>query len=121
MIRGEIGIDPGGRAARGAALARLPARASEAVFAIVGHHSGIPNPNDGSTPLLQRIDVAKHTANALRETAIADCSGILEALAMLTTSPTLRTRMLFSCLVDADRSIPLLVRSPGRLSTLSRG
>jgi CRISPR-associated endonuclease/helicase Cas3 len=108
MIRGEIRNDPGGHAARGAALAWLPAKAREAAFAIVGHHSGIPNPNDGSTSLLGRIGAAKDVANALRDTAIADCPEISEALAILTTSPKpagrdLHTRMLFSCLVDADR------------------
>ena len=109
MIRGEIPKDQGGHAARGAALAWDPIKAREAAFAIVGHHSGIPNPKDGSTgSLLRRIGDAKEAADALRQSALADCPELAAALESLTISPKpagrdLHTRMLFSCLVDADR------------------
>jgi CRISPR-associated endonuclease/helicase Cas3 len=108
MIRGEIRKDEGGHAARGAALAWHPRKAAEAAFAIVGHHSGIPNPNDGSGSLLQRIADATEAAHALRPTALADCPELADALGSLTSSlgprgRDLHTRMLFSCLVDADR------------------
>jgi CRISPR-associated endonuclease/helicase Cas3 len=108
MIRGEIAKDPGGHAARGAVFAREPRKANEAAFAIVGHHSGIPNPNDGSSSLLGRVAAAKEEADALRPVAFADCPELADALQSLDDSPKsksrdLYTRMLFSCLVDADR------------------
>jgi CRISPR-associated endonuclease/helicase Cas3 len=108
LIRGEIQKDPGGHAARGAVLAWDPRKAREAAFAIVGHHSGIPNPNDGSGSLLGRINAAREAVNALRQNALADFPELAAALESLTTSPKpagrdLHTRMLFSCLVDADR------------------
>lgn len=108
MIRGEIQKDPCGHAARGAVLAWEPRKARESAFAIVGHHSGIPNPNDGSSSLLGRIGGAREIANSLRQAALADCPELAAALESLTPSPKprgrdLHTRMLFSCLVDADR------------------
>lgn len=108
LIRGEIAKDPGGHAARGAALAWVPRKAREEAFAIVGHHSGIPNANDGSGSLLGRVGAALEVANGIREDALADCPELAGALDSLVTSPKpggrdLHTRMLFSCLVDADR------------------
>jgi CRISPR-associated endonuclease/helicase Cas3 len=108
LIRGEIQKDQGGHAARGAVFAREPRKAYEIAFAIAGHHSGMPNPSDGSSSLRGRTDAARETANALRNDALMDCPEIAAALESLTTSPKptgrdLHTRMLFSCLVDADR------------------
>jgi CRISPR-associated endonuclease/helicase Cas3 len=106
LIRGEIKKDPGGHAARGAALAWNRRKAYEEAFAIVGHHSGMPNPNDGSGSLITRVKDAHGEAASLHADAVADCPEVGEALASLVASPKprdLHTRMLFSCLVDADR------------------
>lgn len=108
LIRGEIQRDPGGHAARGSALAWLRRQCGPAAFAIVGHHSGIPNADDGATSLVQRSQDAGPQADLLWPAALLDCPEIARALESLpqcarTKGLDLRTRMLFSCLVDADR------------------
>lgn len=108
LIRGEIQKDPGGHAARGAALAWLRRSSGPAAFAIVGHHSGIPNCNDGAGSMVTRTHDAEHEAEALWTNALLDCPELAEALESLPVARNrkgidLHTRMLFSCLVDADR------------------
>jgi len=108
LIRGEIARDPGGHAARGAAMAWLRRQSGPAAFSIVGHHSGLPNADDGSGSLVQRTRDAGLEAESLWPAALLDCPELANALDSLPECPTrkhldLRTRMLFSCLVDADR------------------
>jgi len=108
LIRGKIRKDPGGHAARGASLAWLRKWSGPAAFAIVGHHSGIPNCNDGTGSMVTRSRDAEEQADKLWNAALTDCpelSDALEGLPLLIKKRgiDLSTRMLFSCLVDADR------------------
>jgi CRISPR-associated endonuclease/helicase Cas3 len=97
-------------------------RALETAFAIEGHHTGMPAflENDGETGL----ECLKERVAKLRTPAAAQVNGFLESLAELLSryaaenpappaplsvrrsaqdfATALRTRMLFSCLVDAD-------------------
>jgi len=86
----------------GASLA-AESKAWEIAFAIAGHHAGIPNFTGG---LRERVKQWAEAALALKATAAADCPELEIALAG-SSGPKrdvdLRTRMLFSCLVDADR------------------
>ena len=94
--------------AHGAAIARR-AKALEAAFAISGHHAGLPNPKGGKAGLWERTREVDGTLDGLWCTAVNDCPELLECGEILRASAAdlkgfdLRTRMLFSCLVDADR------------------
>ena len=96
----------------GAAIARQ-AQALEAAFAAAGHHAGLPDPKGGRAGLWERTEDVKEKIGALWGIAAADCPELRECLEgsapLLTRTPQgagdceIRTRMLFSCLVDADR------------------
>ena len=105
-IRGEALQAP--HSAYGAAIARK-FKAVEAAFAISGHHAGLPNPKGGKAGLWERTREVEGTLEGLWLTAendcleLSECTGLLRASAADIKSFDLRTRMLFSCLVDADR------------------
>ncbi|MGH9569506.1 MAG: CRISPR-associated endonuclease Cas3'', partial [Candidatus Angelobacter sp.] len=90
----------------------IPApKAAHIALAIAGHHAGIPDMQGGGSSLQERIKKYRNEAGALASRAMADCA----QLNRLFASPfpeldktverrfDLFTRMLFSCLVDADR------------------
>lgn len=90
----------------------LPApKATHVSLAIAGHHAGIPDVVGGGSSLQERIKKFRNEAATLVPCALADCT----QLNRLLTGPfpqldesverrfDLFTRMLFSCLVDADR------------------
>jgi CRISPR-associated endonuclease/helicase Cas3 len=105
-IRGEALQAP--HSAYGAAIARR-AKAIEAAFAIAGHHAGLPNPKGGKTGLWERTREVDGMLDVLWDTAKLDCPELSECGELLRASGAnlkafdLRTRILFSCLVDADR------------------
>lgn len=105
-IRGESGPAP--HSAHGAAVARR-AKALEAAYAIAGHHAGLPNSKGDKSCLWERTKEVEGVLDRLLETAKSDCPELAECselLGVTTDDPNifdLRTRMLFSCLVDADR------------------
>lgn len=86
-----------------------------AALAIAGHHAGIPDFNGSSSSLAQKLKQEKFCAEAvaLRGRAVADSSelrAIFDRLGrnagrkrITPSGMDLYTRMLFSCLVDADR------------------
>jgi CRISPR-associated endonuclease/helicase Cas3 len=101
----------------GAAIAyfggvEMPAsKATHVSLAIAGHHAGLPNIHGGGSSLWERINKYRDEAATLVPRAMADSSALKQ---LLTSSfPAfdqnlghrfdLYTRMLFSCLVDADR------------------
>ena len=105
-------------AIHGAVLARfgtqssfIPPNLIHVAAAIAGHHAGIPDLTGGGKSLAEKTEKFRDQALALVERATADCSQLKELL----TRPSLAllkfdldqfdlfTRMLFSCLVDADR------------------
>jgi CRISPR-associated endonuclease/helicase Cas3 len=94
--------------AYGAAIARR-AKAIEAAFSISGHHAGLPNPKGGRGGLWERTREVDGMLDCLWRTAVNDCPELSECGELLRASAAdmkgfdLRTRMLFSCLVDADR------------------
>ena len=106
-ICGEASL-PAPHSAHGAAIARK-AKALEAAFAIAGHHAGLPNPKGGRAGLWERTNEVGGALDDLWRTAVRDCPELLASLNSLPPSSQtlanfdLRTRMLFSCLVDADR------------------
>lgn len=99
---------PAPHSAHGAAFASKK-NALEAAFAISGHHAGLPNPKGGKACLAERIKDVEGVLDALWRTALSDCPELSEYDELLQESAPernrfdLRTRMLFSCLVDADR------------------
>lgn len=84
-------------------------------LSIAGHHAGIPDWAGGESSLSQKLKQASFLSETkdLRPRAAADCAWIKTALDALEEPSALRriektevdlyTRMLFSCLVDADR------------------
>ncbi len=107
LIRGEIKKAP--HSDFGAALAFFRSRAQDVAHAIAGHHAGMPD----SVPLGERMLKVQPQLEELLTTAIRDCPEIAECFQ--TESPLLAplegrriqvecaTRILFSCLIDADR------------------
>jgi CRISPR-associated endonuclease/helicase Cas3 len=92
--------------------AKMPApKATHVSLAIAGHHAGLPDIKGGESSLEVRIKTYHGGATALVSRATGDCS----QLNQLFNNPfpefdqnidsrfDLYTRMLFSCLVDADR------------------
>lgn len=83
----------------------------DAAFAIAGHHAGIPDITGGAGTLNVRIKDSREEAEFLRARASEDCPALVPLFypsSARATGPTqdkfdLHTRMLFSCLVDADR------------------
>ena len=106
-IRGEASLRAP-HSAHGAAIARK-AKALEAAYAIAGHHAGLPNPKGGRAGLWERTNEVGGALDDLWRTAVLDCPDLSEcrkpALAFSGNLANfdVRTRMLFSCLVDADR------------------
>ena len=85
-------------------------KAAHASLAIAGHHAGVPDPQGGETSLEARVKKYRAEAAALVPRAIADCGEFRKVLAAFPPNNSqmeerfdLYTRMLFSCLVDADR------------------
>jgi len=79
-------------------------------LAVAGHHAGLPDIKGGESSLDSRINEHRSQASALVACAIADCAELKKLLTnpfpkIDTTNESfdLFTRMLFSCLVDADR------------------
>ena len=84
-------------------------RATHVSLAVAGHHAGIPNPQ-GEKSLEARVKKYRSEAAALIARATGDCSQLRNVLAAFPPNNSqiearfdLYTRMLFSCLVDADR------------------
>ena len=94
--------------AHGAAVAR-DAKVLEAAFAIAGHHAGLPNPKGGTPCLWERTEAVARALADLWPVAVKDCPELSLCRDLRPPSPAatdafdVRTRMLFSCLVDADR------------------
>lgn len=105
-IRGKAVQAP--HSAHGAAIARK-AKAIEAAFAIAGHHAGLPNPKGDRAGLAERTKHVDGVLEDLWNAAVRDCPELSECKNSLPPSSEtfanfdVRTRMLFSCLVDADR------------------
>ena len=84
-------------------------------LAVVGHHAGIPDWLGSESSLVQKLkkDAFRSEAKELRPRAAADSTRLQAALAALEgtvasqpidmADADLYTRMLFSCLIDADR------------------
>ena len=104
-IRGEALAAP--HSVYGAAKA-WRTKTTEAAFAISGHHAGLPNPQGGKAGLRERMREVDGKLDALWLTAKDDCPELAVCDELLRASTAdlntldLRTRMLFSCLVDAD-------------------
>jgi CRISPR-associated endonuclease/helicase Cas3 len=105
-IRGEVLQAP--HSAYGAAIA-WKANAAEAAYAISGHHAGLPNRKGSRAGLLERMWEVDGKLDHLRRIAdidcpeLLECAGLLQAFAADVKTSDLRMRMLFSCLVDADK------------------
>lgn len=82
-----------------------------ATFAIAGHHAGLPSASKLGSKLVgkqEESEAQRSEARAIWSRAIQDQPGIAELFegqepAVSLTEADLFTRMLFSCLVDADR------------------
>jgi CRISPR-associated endonuclease/helicase Cas3 len=108
LLRGEVTRAP--HSAHGAAVA-LDKRFADAAFVIAGHHAGLPDKED----LKDRLGKVKAEVASMLATAAADSPAVAQALAApapdyrslgLAAGPRLDLwiRMLFSCLIDADRT-----------------
>jgi CRISPR-associated endonuclease/helicase Cas3 len=83
----------------------------DAAFAIAGHHAGLPDNTGGAGTLDVRIKESRQEAQSLQARASEDCpplSLLFHPSSARETNLTrdnfdLHTRILFSCLVDADR------------------
>ena len=92
------------------ALIAYDTKNPDVAFAIAGHHAGMPDPNGGTGTLEVRLKDVRTEATSLQDRACADLPG-MASLFQLPHAPRpfnnadfdLHTRMLFSCLVDADR------------------
>jgi CRISPR-associated endonuclease/helicase Cas3 len=79
-------------------------------FAIAGHHSGLPDGDGGKGSLRERLMRISIEAENIRSRATEDCdditktNGVTPTTHAKSTALDLRIRMLFSCLVDADRT-----------------
>jgi CRISPR-associated endonuclease/helicase Cas3 len=105
LLRGEVKQAP--HSAFGAALAHFRGRSPDLAFAVAGHHGGLPDP----VPLRDRIAKVRTRLPDLWEAAVGDCPDLAGCLSLgAVNGDTLRfdcsTRILFSCLVDADRLDP---------------
>ncbi len=116
MITGGGGRCP--HSIHGAVLAAFGLREDEpppahihAALAIAGHHGGIPDGTGGESSLTERLRRSREEACGLFQRAAADSEELRElfesGLRSLGRVPPgqfdLYTRMLFGCLVDADR------------------
>lgn len=107
LLRGEVKKAP--HSAFGAALAHFRGNAPDAAFAIAGHHGGMPDP----VPLRERLVKARPEIADLWDVAVRDCpalgecfhnrDGLLARLDGDGLQIDCSTRVLFSCLIDADR------------------
>jgi CRISPR-associated endonuclease/helicase Cas3 len=97
-------------AIHGAILALSTLKAQHIAQAIAGHHAGMPDPTGGTSSLRARVEKYQTEALSLRDRAIADSHALCRLLQ--NSAPAMKnaghrydllTRMLFSCLVDADR------------------
>lgn len=96
----------------GASLA-FERQAVECALAIAGHHAGLPNPKGDQRSLWERVRELGPVAEEIWETAVEDCASLkacrsgaaplLDYLRPPRQEADLATRMLFSCLIDADR------------------
>ena len=83
----------------------------DVAFAIAGHHAGIPDMTGGAGTLTVRLDGTRPEARSIQARAVEDCPALaplFQPPAARESRPTpeqfdLHTRILFSCLVDADR------------------
>jgi len=110
MIRGErIRCQ---HAIHGAAIAwdALGLAAPHISHAIAGHHSGLPDRDGGERSLRPRVKEFREAAFSLLETAVGDCPELRTVVGAdrpqierVGSRFDLLTRMLASCLVDADR------------------
>jgi CRISPR-associated endonuclease/helicase Cas3 len=90
----------------GAVIACDRWRAEEAGYAIAGHHAGLPHPSAGRGSMKSRLLEARSAIEPLWSAATADCPQLADCEIPPddgADGADLRTRMLFSCLVDADR------------------
>jgi CRISPR-associated endonuclease/helicase Cas3 len=114
MIRTGVGRCP--HSIHGAAVAHAGQdgakglRAAHIALAIAGHHAGMPDKVGDGSSLQERVKTASGVAIQLIERAMGDSSEVRRLLE--SPAPRLEdlrerfdlfTRMLFSCLVDADR------------------
>jgi CRISPR-associated endonuclease/helicase Cas3 len=118
MIRTGKGRCP--HSAHGAAIA-IDSKSPDVAFAVAGHHAGIPDLSGGTGTLQVRLKEAMAEALSLRTCASSDSPLLTscfeapgEARNISKDDFDLHTRMLFSCLVDADR-----LDSAGRASSSS--
>ncbi len=94
-------------AIHGAALAsQAPLRSQQVAYAIAGHHAGMPDRADLTGKILEHLS----TRRDYLESARLDCPDIRAfidgpaiKLEDISSRADVITRMLFSCLVDADR------------------
>jgi len=82
----------------------------DVAFAIAGHHAGIPDGRGGTGTLEVRLREARADAESLEPRAASDLPGLATLFQSAATPRRiekeafdLHTRILFSCLVDADR------------------
>jgi CRISPR-associated endonuclease/helicase Cas3 len=115
----------------GAALAYFVGGAPDAAFVIAGHHAGMPDP----VPLRERLHKVQPDIHSLLDVAVRDCpevaqcfsqgDGLLDRLDGDGLQIDCATRVLFSCLIDADRMdaarhAGLEIASPERLNAGER-
>jgi CRISPR-associated endonuclease/helicase Cas3 len=107
LLRGEVKKAP--HSSFGAALAHFHGGAPDLAFAIAGHHAGMPDP----VPLRESLAKVRPALPKVLANAVCDCPELSDCL-QRGGSPLARlegdgsqidcaTRILFSCLIDADR------------------
>lgn len=102
LLRGEVKNAP--HSVYGAALAAHNGRAPDLAFAVMGHHAGMPDPED----LKGAITKVRSEVDPLFCVAQRDCPEFSQSLPLAPLAPDYltaecATRVLFSCLIDADR------------------